>query len=767
MQGNARPCGQQGQGCLVAASSAVVGCSTAAAAAVLGNRRSGCGSAGVAAPMAAHPRPNPKQVAQEARKLSSPRSRIGHVTAAIERAPVPTAASAPTEEPKPEPEPEQQLVKMRMAVLKKLALNCGLTEQAIEFAEQHDNPKQVLATQIQKQNGWAESFQNSVEIGDGAPAVEVWRETALLYDLRAALHLEERDFAAALEDSDVSIVHAARAGAWSTGHEPHQRAALCCLRLGRLAEARRRVEALPAAGLPLMVQLSAAEKAVEQADASIAAVSVEQAAAAAELLQKVCRDMTPGSAFMASLLISTLIMSRNWGAVDKALAAAKRAHGSANTQLLVVRGRVLAHSGDSAAAAELYQKAVKQLPKDDPQYKQADRLLREHNRRMRQWMNAKVEDDEEEVVSRMGAYRDLRKRAKAVNSSGPRSPMRPRDAEDEALFSARLWAAAEALGSGRPATAAQADAAAAEAGGVSNDDYDAWRRWKHQGRERAKQDEAQSNPSRQRERDQATALRRAQSEKVAALRKDRAEADQRATEKQELQRTISVKLQRKIAGRSFPKVLGAFGVPVAATGGRQDEPTAMAKAYKKALIKYHPDRAARQGADFSIQLEMEETYKLLQNLHQEWQSQASGGGRGHEASDEDEPPPPSPASARRPSKGQGPGSGQGYSAPPPRSWTEAGATGGPAARAAAAASVAARAARAAAAAASAQRASTASRGGDRAHAQAVQREAAWRARWAAGAAREYGEAGRPMGMGAAGGGSGGGGMPFKQRSAYF
>ena len=76
---DARPCGQQGQGCLVAASSAVVVCSTAAAAAVLGNRRSGCGSAGVAAPMAAHPRPNPKQVAQEARKLSSPRSRIGHV----------------------------------------------------------------------------------------------------------------------------------------------------------------------------------------------------------------------------------------------------------------------------------------------------------------------------------------------------------------------------------------------------------------------------------------------------------------------------------------------------------------------------------------------------------------------------------------------------------------------------------------------------------------------------------------------------------------
>jgi hypothetical protein len=81
--------------------------------------------------------------------------------------------------------------------------------------------------------------------------------------------------------------------------------------------------------------------------------------------------------------------------------------------------------------------------------------------------------------------------------------------------------------------------------------------------------------------------------------------------------------------------------------------------------------------------------------------------------------------------------------------------------------VAARAARAAAAAASAHRASTASRGGDRAHSQSVQREAAWRARWAAGAAREYGEAGRPMRAAAAEAVAGGSGMPFKQRSAYF
>ena len=379
-------------------------------------------------------------------------------------------------------------------------------------------------------------------------------------------------------------------------------------------------------------------------------------------------------------------------------------------------------------------------------------------------MNATVDDmeDSNDPVSRMGDYREFRKRARAVSGSGPRSPLSARNTQDEALFSARLWAAAEALGSGRPATAAQVDAAVAEAGTVSADDYGAWRRWKQQGLDKATQEEVKTNPNRRREREQATALRRAQSEKVAALRRERAEADQRASEKQELQRTISIKLQRKIAGRSFPKVLGAFGVPVPLAGGRADpEPAAMAKAYKKALIKYHPDRAARQGADFSIQLEMEETYKLLQNLHQEWQSQLEAGGSGQQGPSDH--PPPSPASARRPRQGQ-----EQSGAVPPRSWTEAGATGGPAARAAAAASVAARAARAAAAAASAHRASTASRGGDRAHAQAVQREAARRARWAAGAARDYGDTSRPMKTATAGGaGSGAGGMPFKQRSAYF
>ena len=712
----------------------------------------------------APPRPNPKDVAREARKLP-PQSRVEYVSAAIELVPVPPTGGA---EPKTEPEPEQQLVKMRMAVLKRLALNCGLAESAIELAEQHDNPKRVLAGLIQKQTGWQESFRNSVEIGDGAPAVEVWRETALLYDLRAALHLEEQSFEAALADSDVSIVHAARAGAWSTGHEPHQRAALCCLRLGRLEEARRRVDALPTASLPLMVQLAAAERAVREADASIAAVSVEAAAAAAELLQKVCHDMCPGSASMSALLVSTLIMSRDWGAVDKALAAANRKHGSNNPQFLVVQGRVLAHNGDSAAAAELYQKAVKKLPRDDPQHRQADRLLREHNRRMRQWMSAKVDDVDEngDPVSRMGDYRDLRKRARAASGNGPRSPMSARDARDEAHFSARLWAAAEALGSGRPTTAAQFDAAAAEAGTVSADDYNAWRTWKQQGRDRAKQEETETNPSRRRERDQATALRRAQAKKVAAFRKERAEADQRASEKQELQRTISVKLQRKIAGRSFPKVLGAFGVPVPSDG--ECAPAAMAKAYKKALIKYHPDRAARQGADFSVQLEMEETYKLLQNLHQDWRSQVEAGGAGQYDHSDDDQPPPTTAGTRQ-GQAQEQARPQSTSAAPPRSWTEAGATGGPAARAAAAASVAARAARAAAAAASAHRASTASRSSDRAHDQALQREAAWRARWAAGAAREYGETGRPMRAAAAGGVGGGGahGMPFKQRSAYF
>eukprot|EP01047_Picozoa_sp_COSAG01_P082988 COSAG01_NODE_17181_length_1172_cov_3.065238_2_plen_117_part_01 len=61
----------------------------------------------------------------------------------------------------------------------------------------------------------------------------------------------------------------------------------------------------------------------------------------------------------------------------------------------------------------------------------------------------------------------------------------------------------------------------------------------------------------------------------------------------------------------------------------------VAKAYRRALVKFHPDRAAQRGLGARGQLEAEETYKLLQNLHEEWEAAAAAAeedGAGGEAS---------------------------------------------------------------------------------------------------------------------------------------
>eukprot|EP01047_Picozoa_sp_COSAG01_P086386 COSAG01_NODE_19401_length_1011_cov_2.995614_1_plen_44_part_10 len=41
-----------------------------------------------------------------------------------------------------------------------------------------------------------------------------------------------------------------------------------------------------------------------------------------------------------------------------------------------------------------------------------------------------------------------------------------------------------------------------------------------------------------------------------------------------------------------------------------------AKAYRKALIKFHPDRAQQRGLGMAQLIEAEETYKLIQNLYE-------------------------------------------------------------------------------------------------------------------------------------------------------
>lgn len=69
------------------------------------------------------------------------------------------------------------------------------------------------------------------------------------------------------------------------------------------------------------------------------------------------------------------------------------------------------------------------------------------------------------------------------------------------------------------------------------------------------------------------------------------------------------------SGRSFPEVLSTL------LGGPRigDDEAAVRKAYKKALVEHHPDRCAARGLSAEASVAAEETYKLLQVLHEKWE----------------------------------------------------------------------------------------------------------------------------------------------------
>lgn len=111
------------------------------------------------------------------------------------------------------------------------------------------------------------------------------------------------------------------------------------------------------------------------------------------------------------------------------------------------------------------------------------------------------------------------------------------------------------------------------------------------------------------------------SPRVRVLR-EQVEADrQKAAERQRARAEICDLLKAKVAKKSFPAVLEAFGVQIRredAEGEQIAEKEAIAKAYKKAMVKYHPDRAQQRGLSEAEQVEAEETYKLLQNLYENY-----------------------------------------------------------------------------------------------------------------------------------------------------
>lgn len=114
----------------------------------------------------------------------------------------------------------------------------------------------------------------------------------------------------------------------------------------------------------------------------------------------------------------------------------------------------------------------------------------------------------------------------------------------------------------------------------------------------------------------------AQSSPRVRVLREQVEADrQKAAERQRARAEICDLLQAKVGKKSFPAVLEAFGVQIQredAEGEQIAEKEAIAKAYKKAMVKYHPDRAQQRGLREAEQVEAEETYKLLQNLYENY-----------------------------------------------------------------------------------------------------------------------------------------------------
>ncbi len=119
---------------------------------------------------------------------------------------------------------------------------------------------------------------------------------------------------------------------------------------------------------------------------------------------------------------------------------------------------------------------------------------------------------------------------------------------------------------------------------------------------------------------QAEKVREQQAQRVKDLRQGEAQKEDLAAKKQVLVARIEADLQRKVGGKSFAAALRAFGVEVPQNANAEQ----LHKAKKKALVKFHPDRATQRGASWEKIVEAEEIYKLLQNLSSE--GAASSGG---------------------------------------------------------------------------------------------------------------------------------------------
>ena len=121
-------------------------------------------------------------------------------------------------------------------------------------------------------------------------------------------------------------------------------------------------------------------------------------------------------------------------------------------------------------------------------------------------------------------------------------------------------------------------------------------------------------------------LRKNQAQRVHDLREQAKGEEAKAVDKQKAVSEICDRLAAKVKNKSFPAVLESFGIKVNredCEGKRIPEAEALAKAYKKAMVKFHPDRAQQRGLGEAAQMEAEETYKVIQNLYENYRRKAS------------------------------------------------------------------------------------------------------------------------------------------------
>jgi len=83
-----------------------------------------------------------------------------------------------------------------------------------------------------------------------------------------------------------------------------------------------------------------------------------------------------------------------------------------------------------------------------------------------------------------------------------------------------------------------------------------------------------------------------QDDRVRALRSAQCEEASRASERERAAPAIIARLRARVDRKPFRQVLAEFGVPVAAGAGGEE---GVAAAYRKALVKFHPDRALQRG----------------------------------------------------------------------------------------------------------------------------------------------------------------------------